>query len=297
MTKIAQPTFRDYLLMAITVITWGSAFVAINVVVPETGPLWLAALRVSIAVAVVWSWMLYRGISVPKGARVWGLLVIVALMNVVLPFTLIGWGQQTAEAGVAALLMGVGPLLALIGSHFTTSDDRITPYKAAGVALGFSGILTVVGGSALAGLGGDRILGQAAVLGGALGYAIGGLLIRRIAMSSEAIAAWVLGIGMVVLLIAASLFGGPFPTGIDKRPLFALLFLGVLSTGMGQLLRFYLVQRIGYATFSLGLNLIPVIGIGLAALLLGEVLTPHLLIALTLILTGLAVARYKPQAV
>ena len=280
--------------MAATVLMWGSAFVAIKVVVPETGPIWLAALRVSIAVAVVWGWMVWRGISVPKGARVWGLLIIVSLMNVVLPFTLIAWGQQTADAGVAALLMGVGPLLALVGSHFTTKDDRITPHKAAGVALGFAGVLTVVGGSALAGLGGERILGQAAVLGGALGYAVGGLLIRRIAMPSEAIAAWVLAIGMVVLVAAASLFGGPFPADMDIRPLFALLFLGVFSTAMGQLLRVHLVQRIGYATFSLGLNLIPVVGIGLAALLLGEALTLRLLIALALILAGLAVARRSP---
>ena len=152
-------------MMGLTALVWASAFIAIKVVVPETGALWLATWRVLIGFLVLLPYALYRGFIWPTGSKVWWLIAITALFNVVIPFFLISWAEQTIDAGVASLLMGTGPFLALIGSHFSTTDDRITLPKALAVVLGFAGVMTIVGVDAVSGLGGDTLLSQLAAIG------------------------------------------------------------------------------------------------------------------------------------
>src|SRR5690606_27988623 len=106
-----------------------SAFIAIRVAVPETGPVWLAAIRVGIGFLVLLPYAIWRGMVWPDGRGQWALIAGMATLNVVAPFILIAWAGKTIEASVLALLMGTGPFLALIGSHLMTDDDRLTPRK------------------------------------------------------------------------------------------------------------------------------------------------------------------------
>ena len=70
----------------------------------------------------------------------------------------------------------------------------------------------------------------------------------------------------------------------------ALVYLGVFPTGLAYILRFHLIRVIGYSRFSLSINLVPVFGVALGVLILGEPLSINLLIALALVLAGLFVA-------
>ena len=84
---------------------------------------------------------------------------------------------------------------------------------------------------------------------------------------------------------------------LSANAAFALIYLGLVPTGLAYLLRFHLIRKIGYSTFAIGLNLIPVSGIILGVLLLGETLSLHILVALMLVVCGLFVTRLgaKPQ--
>ena len=277
--------------MALTAIIWASAFVAIKVVVVETGPLWLAAWRVAIGFAILLPYAIWRGFIWPENTRLWLLICVASLFNVVLPFFLISWAEQTVDAGITALLMGTGPFLALFGSHLFTTDDKLTMPKLIAVLLGFAGVLTIVGGDAVSGLGGTTILAQVAIVGGALCYTISGLMVRRIDIPPIRLGCLVFGAGTVFLVGAALAFDGAPNIELSSTVLFSLLYLGIFPTAVGQILRFTLIRRVGYAAFALTLNLIPVIGIGLGALLLGEVITTRIFIALALVLAGLFVAR------
>ena len=277
--------------MVITAIIWASAFVAIKVVVVETGPLWLAAWRVAIGFAVLLPYAIWRGFIWPQNSKMWVRICVASLFNVVLPFFFISWAEQTIDAGVTSLLMGTGPFLALFGSHVFTSDDKLTAPKFIGVLLGFAGVLTIVGGDAISGLGGQTILAQVAVVGGALCYTISGLMVRRIDIPPIRLGCLVFGSGMIILIGAAFILDGTPNMSLSTTVLLSLIYLGVFPTAIGQILRFTLIKRVGYAAFALALNLIPVIGVGLGALLLGEVITPRIFIALALVLTGLFVAR------
>ena len=291
-SQISKPTTLDLCLMGLTAVVWASAFVAIKVVVGETGPLWLAAWRVLIGFLIMTPYVIWRGMMLPKSSKLWGLLTITAIFNVVIPFFLISWAEKEIDAGIASLLMGTGPFLALLGSHFSTSDDRITWQKGLGVGLGFCGVLVIVGVDALKGLGGATTLAQLAALGGACSYVVAGLLVRRIDFPPIRMGWLVLGLGAVILFALAPLFEGAPNLNLTPLALWSLIYLGIMPTGLGQILRFVLIKKVGYSIFSLSLNLIPVIGITLGALLLGEIITIWTVIALTLVLAGLMVARW-----
>jgi len=259
--------------------------------VPEVGPYWLAAIRVAVGFLVLLPYVLFRGVVMPATPGAWTLLIGMALLNVVFPFLLISWASLSLDAGIVSLLMGTGPFFALAGSHLLTTDDRLTPHKLIGVLLGFSGILVIVGFDAVTVLWTQSLVAQLACFLASLCYVTAGLIIRRIDIPPGRLACLALGISSVVLIVLALVVDGLPASHVSATAAAALFYLGLLPTGLAYLLRFYLIRKIGYSTFSMGLNLIPVFGILLGVWLLGEPLTLRVLLALALVVCGLFVAR------
>ncbi|PLX36857.1 MAG: EamA/RhaT family transporter [Hyphomicrobiales bacterium] len=288
---IRKPTALDIAyLIAITAI-WASVFPAIKVAVPSLGPVWIATIRVFLGFLVLLPWTLWRGIILPEGAGQWGLVVLLALLNAVVPFFFISYAGLHISAGMIALLMGTGPFFALVLSHFTTDDERLNWLKLASVAFGFTGVAIIVGPSAF-GEGHGSLLGHAAVLAGSLCYVISGVLIRRIrGIPPTRLSTLVLALSSLILLPIAFTLGQPDWGSVPNSAMQAVIYLGILPTGLGYLARYHLVRTVGYSFFALGLNLIPVFGVALGALLLGEAITVKVIAALVLVLTGLLFAR------
>ncbi|MEO0542575.1 MAG: DMT family transporter [Pseudomonadota bacterium] len=289
-TTIRQASGFDIGMLVLISLIWASAFVAIKVAVPAVGPLWLAAIRVVVGCLAVLPFALKAGIELPQSMGVWILVICMSLLNVVIPFFLIAWAELTIDAGVASLLMGVGPILALLAGHFFTVDDRINRWKLLAVLLGFSGVVILVGGDAMKQLGGRNTLAQLAALGGALCYVTAGTLIRKIPIGSVRLAFLALSIGSAVLLPIALIVDGP-PSLPGPLPAAALLYLGLIPTGIAYVMRFHLINAVGYSTFSLSVNMIPIFGVLLGALLLAERPSPQAGIALALVICGLFFAR------
>lgn len=295
-SSIRKPTLKDYILLLSLAVIWASAFLAIKVAVPETGPLWLATLRVMIAFIVLLPLALMKGLIWPSSARQWTLIMFIMALNVVLPFFLISWAEQHIDAGVTSLLMGVGPFMAIIGSHFTTHDDKLSVYKFAGIGLGFTGVAILVGREAFAGLG-DNLAGQGAALAGAASYVASGLLIRKLTgFPPLRLSALVLGLSTLSLCILVLLIDGIPAQNFSAKSWGCLIYLGLFPTALGYLLRYKLIQTIGLSAFAASINLIPVFGVLLAALILGEALSASLFLSLAFIVAGLFVIR-RGQAV
>ena len=288
---IRTPTRLDLTLMVMTSLIWASGFIAIRVAVPETGPVWLAAIRVGIGFLVLLPYAIWRGMVWPDGRGQWGLIVGMALLNVVVPFILVAWAGKTIDAGVLALLMGTGPFLALIGSHLMTDDDRLTPRKLVSVLLGFSGIVVLVGSSIFAGLAGGPLLAKLAALGASVCYVMAGLLIRRITMPPVRLACLALAIGTTALIPLALMMEGLLSPALSIPAIGSLLYLGLFPTGIAYIVRFTLIRAVGYSRFSLSINLVPVFGVALGVLILDEPLTLNLIAALALVLAGLLVGN------
>lgn len=288
---IRKPTVADIGLLLLVSLIWASAFLAIKIVVPETGPFWLAAIRVGIGFVVLLPWALSARFVLPGSFGEWRLIVFIVLLNVAAPFLLISWAELTIDAGVTSLLMGSTPFMAVIASHFSTRDDRISAPKLLAVALGFSGIVVIVGGEAISRLG-DSLPGQAAVLLGAACYVTSGALVRKIdRVQPLHLSVLVLFLASIVLVVLAMAIDGMPNRGVSTQAWIWLIYLGVFPTGLAYFLRYHLIRKIGLSTFAIGVNLIPIFGIGLGFVVLGEAISALTLLALFLVVSGLFVAH------
>ncbi len=272
---------------------WGSSFAAIRVAVVEIPPMSLVAFRVVIGALVLYAVMVARGQRLPSGWAHWKMGFLLALVGIGMPFFLIGWGQTRVESGMAAILMAVMPLATLVLAHFFNDGDRMTWGRLFGVAIGFGGVVVLVGPEALKGLGGDFPY-QAAVAGGAFCYALNAILTRNMLpapMLSRATMVMVAGAALSV--VAALLLDGPYGLFVGAESLAAGVYLGVLPTGLATIVYFHLIEARGATFFSFVNYLNPVFGVMWGAALLGEALTATALGALATILLGIAVANVK----
>ena len=288
-TAIRRATPLDLAALAFVALLWALAFVTIKVAVPSFGAPGVALARSAIGFLVLVPFALLRGLQWPRDRAEWGLVGLMALLNITVPFVAISWAELTIDAGVTSLLMGIGPLLAMVGAHYLNDGDRMSARRLGGVLMGFGGIVVLVGAEAVAGLG-AALPAQAAALGASLCYVLAGLLVRRIDVEPLSLSVLALGIAAITL-VPVFLLVGPGEAPLTGGAVAAIVFLGVFPTGLAYLLRFRLIRRIGYATFALGINLIPVFGVALGVLLLDEPVTASLLFALALVVSGLLVAR------
>ena len=142
-------------------------------------PLTYVWLRLTIAAAAMWLFLKLQGPAASAcRAQVWGSILLLALLNNALPFTLFGWGQTHIASGLASILNATTPIWGVIVAHFLTHDERMSPRKIAGVLLGFGGVATMIGPSLLSNLGTDA-LAQLACVTASLSYALAAVWARR----------------------------------------------------------------------------------------------------------------------
>ena len=219
-------------------------------------------------------------------------------MGNALPFTLIAWGEQVVDSGLAAILMGVMPVATAVLAHVLVRDERLTGRRTLGVALGFSGTVLLVGFSALSGLG-SHTAAQLAVVGAALCYAITTVFVRRFANLPDILmAAGAMTTGAIVILPFAFLVESPLSISPSFASVAAAVVLGVVSTGFAALIYFYLIRTVGAAIFSQVNFLTPAIGVAFGMVFLGERPGADAWGALALIALGvwLVTRRGRPTA-
>jgi drug/metabolite transporter (DMT)-like permease len=139
-----QMNGRDWAILGILALIWGGAFFFIGVAVRHVQPLTYVWLRLTIAAAGMWTYLHFRGekLGLPRSA--WGSILLLALLNNALPFTLFGWGQTHIASGLASILNATTPIWGVVVAHFLTRDERMSPRKIAGVLLGFGGVATMI---------------------------------------------------------------------------------------------------------------------------------------------------------
>lgn len=291
LSEITKPTLRDIALLLAIAIIWGSAFSSIKVLVAETGALWGAALRVSFGFLAVLPFLvlLKQQFKLPKN-QLSG-IAIVALLNMVIPFILISWALKHIDAGVGSLLLGVTPFIAMIIGHFTTKDERITKGRALAVLFAMTGIAVLVGPQAFQGLGSSAFLAQLAVVASGACYVIAGFVMRRIDLDPVLFTVYALGAGSIMLVAVAWVGAGVPNLALSGTAWINLIWLGIAPTGLAYLMRYWLVRRLGVSTFALAMNAVPIFGILIGALYLGEVIHWTTLLALAFVLCGLMIAR------
>ena len=292
-----HPGLGDYGLLFTLSLLWGSSFYAIKVAV-EHGmlPMTLASLRIGIGAVVLLSFARLLGQRPPSargrpGKWLWLKIVILGVIGNSLPFFLIAAGEQTTTSQLAGILMATIPIMVVILAHFFTHDERLTFVRFAGVALGFAGMVVLVGVDALRGLG-EQVMGQLLIIGGCVSYSLYGVNAKRLPkLPPQMLIGVILAAGFLAMLPFWLAIDRPWSLQWDWRAVIAVLWLGVASTGFGNLLYYVLMRRVAVGFASLNNYLVPVMALGWGFFLLGE--QPHFnaLVALALILIGLALPR------
>jgi drug/metabolite transporter (DMT)-like permease len=301
-TTLRQPGAGDFALLFILALTWGSSFLFIKQAVETMPPLTLALGRMAIGAAMLLTIAFAKGQALPRGGALWGRMIFLGIIGNSLPFFLIGWGEQYTPSNLAAILMATIPSFVIVLAHFFTHDEPMTLGKGLGCILGFAGVIILIGVDALAGLG-DVVIGQGAILLGALSYSLYGINAKRLPpLGSEMLVGMILVAGLLPAIPVWLIHDRPWElvgaAAPDAHAWFSVAWLGLLSTGTGNLLFFLLLRRVGAGFGSFNNYLVPLMGVGWGFFLLGEKPSWNALAALVLILTGLALARWlKPAAV
>jgi drug/metabolite transporter (DMT)-like permease len=270
---------------------WGGAFFLIGVAVRHVPPFTYVFLRLTIAAAAMWAMLAWRRERLALPRQAWGAVVLLALLNNALPFTLFGWAQTHIASGLASILNATTPIWGVIVAHLFTADEKITPRKLAGVLIGFAGVAVMIGPDLLRSLGGG-VLAELACVVAALAYAMAGVWARRfrkMGVSPFSVTAGQLTVGAAMMLPVSLI--GDRPWTMAMPPLVAwaaIATLAIVCTAFGYVLYFRLIDRAGATNALLVTLLVPPTAILLGVLFLGEVIGLFDFAGLALIALGLA---------
>jgi len=228
----------------------------------------------------------------PRDRRTWLHLGVAAVLVNSAPFTLFAFGEQHVSSLLAGIWNGTTPLFVLVVVLLTLPDERPTRERALGLALGFAGVLVVLG--AWRGIGGGELVGSAACLAAAILYGIGFPYLRRY-LATGGLSVPVLAFGqlaMGTLQLALILpFAGGLPGAIPAGPLAAVATLGAIGTGAAYLLNYSIIRDAGATAASTVTYLVPVFATIAGVALLGERLTWNEPAGGLLVLLGVAASQ------
>ena len=168
---------REWFMLIVLSVLWGGSFFFVGVAVADLSPLTIVTLRVGLAAIALWSIAIVLGYRPPKNSGVWLAFFGMGLLNNVIPFVLIVWGQTQIASGLASVLNATTPLFTVLVAGLFLPDERATPMKLVGVAVGFVGVVVMIGMPS-DGEGGNTNA-QVAVLVASLSYAFAGVYGRR----------------------------------------------------------------------------------------------------------------------
>jgi drug/metabolite transporter (DMT)-like permease len=229
---------------------------------------------------------------IPRDPAVWAAFAVMGVLNNVIPFSLIVWGQTQIPSGLASILNATTPLSTVVVAGLLLADERFSVHKGLGVAIGFAGVVVLIGADALF-VPDAPVLAQMAVLGAGLSYAFAAVFGRR--FRGMGLDPLVTATGQVTFsgLIMVALAVGidrPWTLPMPGVPVLAsLLGLAVLCTAVAYGLYFRILATAGATNVILVTFLVPVTAILLGVTVLDESLRASHLVGMAVIGAGLLV--------
>jgi len=292
MTPAPQRTVSLYAwaLLGLLALIWGGSFPANRLALTQVGVFTTVAFRVCGAAVLLWAYIGWRGLPVPRGRRWWLTCGILGLLNNAIPFSLIVWGQTRIESGLAAILNAATAIFTVAIAGLIFADERMTRTKAIGVALGFAGVVVTIGPASLLRL--DLTsLAQLAVLGASLSYALNSIYAREAlrGIRPEVSAAGMLTAASVMMLPLALMTDGIPSLSYAPVTWAALGYLAAVASALAYILFYTVLTLAGAGNLSLVTLLIAPIAVVIGAVGFGEVLAPTAFAGFALLAAGLLV--------
>ena len=286
-----QMNRRDWAILGLLALIWGAGFFLIAVAVRHVPPFTYVFARLTLAAAAMLAFLWWRGEPLGVPRKAWAAIILLALVNTALPFTLFGWAQTQIASGLASILNATTPIWGVIVAHLFTVDEKISPRKAVGVLLGFAGVAMMIGPGLFTSFGSDG-LGQLACVAAAFCYAMASVWARRfkaIGVSPLSVTTGQLLVGALMMLPVALIADRPWTLSWPPlQAIVAIVAVALVCTAFGYVLYFKLIESSGATNALLVTLLVPPTAILLGVMFLGERIAPVAFGGLALIAVGLA---------
>lgn len=283
-------TSTEWALLALLSLLWGGSFFFAKIAVAALPPLTVVLARVALAALVLALYLRWRGTPWPRDWVVWRAFVGMGVVNNLIPFALLFWGQTVLSSALASVLNATTPVFSLLVAHVLTADEKLAVHKVVGIGLGVSGVAVLVGVEAVS-QSNPAFLPILACLGAALSYGFASVFGRRFKRLGIDPVVGAFGQTAATSLMMVPLvltFAAPWQSAMPDAPTWAALIgLALLSTALAYVLFFRLLATAGAINTSLVTLLIPVSAILLGGVFLGERLTGPQLGGMLLIGAGL----------
>jgi drug/metabolite transporter (DMT)-like permease len=272
---------------------WGSSYLWIKIALESVPPLTLIAGRLVLASIFLWAVVLLTREPLPRSPRQYGHLFVMALINIVIPFILIAFGERSIDSALASILNATVPLFVIVLAPMFLPEEGITWPKVAGLAIGFAGVILLVAPD-LVNISDSDMTGELLLLASSLSYAIGNVYARRNVrgLAPRIPALFQVFLAMCVIVPLALVFDRPF-TEVHPAPsaILAIAWLGILGSGFAYICYFTILANWGATRTSMVAYLLPVVGILLGGLVLNDPVTLNRIAGTALVIAGIALVN------
>jgi drug/metabolite transporter (DMT)-like permease len=290
-----QSSRLDWLIFILLGFFWGSSYLLIKIGVDHgLQPFTLITFRLLIGFVLLATVVALFREPLPRDPRMYGHLAVMGTINIAIPFSLITFAEQTVDSSVAAVINGAVPLFVIVIAAIFLKGESITLNRIGGLAVGFVGVALIVGLD-ITDLGSSNAVGELALLGSTLSYACGAVYARAHVHGLRPMipALFQVFFGLVITSMLALVTEHPLAVAWVPESIFAVVWLGLLGSGLAYLAFFRTLQRWGATRTSLVAYLLPIYGIALGALVLKEPISASTLVGTILIIAGIALVNAR----
>lgn len=292
---IRKAGLLDYSLLLVAAGMWGGTFLLNEVALVDFPPVAIAGYRIVLAAIILTGVCFWKNLVPRFSNKDLMLILVIGLLNSIVPFTLIGWGQLSIDSATTAILLAASPFFTLLLSHYMTGDDRFTWNKLFGLMFGFVGVLFLVWHGMQ--LGSGSLSAMLVVILASCCYSFSSILIRRLGrVPSLLLVASTLVVASVAVIPIMLIWYPPWEQGYSSSSLAAVLFLALGPTAVAYVLRVQIVQNNGAVFMSNVGYLIPLFAVFWGWLFLSHIPSLNTWISLILIFIGIALGQRKAQS-
>ena len=286
----------DLFLLVLLGLIWGSSFFNIKIATYSYEPFTLALIRVIFASIPLFILCKYKGIKIEAFSKNWKPYALIGLCNIAIPFTLIAIGTAKINSYLAAILMSTTPMSGSILAHFFTKDEKITFYKSIGILIGFLGVIFLFFDKLI--INESNYIFAIIVILGSTFYSIGGILTLKLKKEGNEKVTTSTTLWSVIFLFPLSMFfEAPWQLSPSIDSTLALLYLGVVATGLAWMIRFRILTVNGLVFQTQVAYLIPIFGVLFGYFLMNEIITWRVLISLIIIIVGIYIVKKNNKGI
>jgi drug/metabolite transporter (DMT)-like permease len=269
---------------------WGASFLGMRIMLDEITVFQTVVHRVFWGAAALWIVIAIRRPNLPRNPKTWAALLVMGLLNNVIPFSLLSFGQLTVETGLTGILNAATAIWGVLIAALVFKDERLTPRRIAGVTIGFFGVATAIGLTSVLTFD-PRSIAQLAIIAATVSYGCAGSWARSTlnGVSPLVSSAGMLTGSTLIMLPLTYAIDGAIPLDLEPRTWAAIAYVSLLSTALAYLLYYRILARAGAGNLLLVTLLVAPVAIALGATIRGEALGPSAYAGFALLALGLII--------